>query len=620
MGSTAVDKEFPMFLTLSMACGIKGTNLLKKNQSGHLGFRLNQCHYYKYAGWVILTVYLLFLICLLNSHNMSSQVEETFLRGLHNSSRLIEWIAGFVLSMLVEFALFTIFGFLVTIVIPRGSDRLCWTTFSLPALIVSSILTVIVHLTKLNSSSYLVWTVDLSFPLLGCIFGTWAGTKWLCGWRARLSFMLKVVSLCFLTALGMALIVWLSLEEMPLSFEANSTTSVEKRRLADLIRGKNPGILNKDQTHTVRLTEYDINVLLSWVISLIPADGKAKISLDRDCVSILNSTTVSIGKERPRYLNLNVTGGVYIKDGVLNLRVDRCWIGSQKIPHWLLPFFCTLITSRLNHDPQLRPFLHAVEEIAIMPDCVQFTYRPMDLPSEFRKNFLRSTIPREELISATRAQVDHLLILFAVSPQLDPQPSFNLCLSTTFALARRRSFDYNPVVENQAAILALGMLLGHPRIETLIGPILTDIEKNAAKQAVGRVVLRGRSDLARHFCVSAAIFVLSTEAISDSIGLLKEKLDADVGGSGFSFVDLLADRAGTTFALSATHDEAAARAMQNRLACGFHIENIFPAMDGLPEGVSDAELQSCYGGVGGESYCRLIEEIKQRVAACAAYH
>ena len=68
-----------------------------------------------------------------------------------------------------------------------------------------------------------------------------------------------------------------------------------------------------------------------------------------------------------------------------------------------------------------------------------------------------------------------------------------------------------------------------------------------------------------------------------------------MGGSGFSFADLLADRAGTDFALAATRDE--------------------PTAD-LPEGVPDAQLQSDYGGVGGRRYKQVVDEIERRLAGC----
>ncbi len=111
---------------------------------------------------------------------------------------------------------------------------------------------------------------------------------------------------------------------------------------------------------------------------------------------------------------------------------------------------------------------------------------------------------------------------------------------------------------------------------------------------------------------------MSNESLSDEAGLFKEELDAGEGGSGFSFSDLLADRAGTLFALAATRDEQSARRMQDRLAAGFEIDEIFPPAADLPEGIPDPQLQAEYGGVGGERYKEVIREIERRLADCTA--
>ncbi|MCP4614309.1 MAG: hypothetical protein GY845_36955 [Planctomycetes bacterium] len=253
------------------------------------------------------------------------------------------------------------------------------------------------------------------------------------------------------------------------------------------------------------------------------------------------------------------------------------------------------------------------------PDSIQLTYGPLDLPAGLREIFLRPVITNEKLLASTRAYADSLLLLAIVKQLFDSGPSFDLCLKTVFTLVRDRSTQSDPVMENQAAILALGMLLGHPQIEELLGFIVVDGDDDTAREVLRSVAIRDRSDWVTHFCVSAAITVLSDETVSDATGLLKEEVDASVSGSGFSFSDLLADRAGTTFAITATRDEAAARAMQNRLAPDFRIEEIFPPADGLPEGISYAELQSRYGGVNGEGYRHLSQEIDRRIAACTAY-
>jgi hypothetical protein len=59
--------------------------------------------------------------------------------------------------------------------------------------------------------------------------------------------------------------------------------------------------------------------------------------------------------------------------------------------------------------------------------------------------------------------------------------------------------------------------------------------------------------------------------------------------------------------------------MQRRLARGFVIDDFFPPGSDLPENMPEAEFKARFGGVGGDGYRRVAEEIERRVAACAAY-
>jgi len=416
-----------------------------------------------------------------------------------------------------------------------------------------------------------------------------------------------------------SIILWLIVEEKPLPFDAARVTSAEKRRLVNLIRSKSPRSLKEDQVHTLHLTEHDINVLLSWGLSLGSPNRKAKVSLGRDLVLMSVSIGVAPGGGKTRYLNLEMTGRTEIEREILNLDVDRCRLGSLEIPQWFLNLISPVVTSQIRHDRLLKPFLDATRAIAVEPDSIAVTYGFLHLPPQgFREDLFGPASSGQEVLASTRAQVDHLLAVVSQSP--DKQPVFSECFESTFALAWVRSFNgRDPVIENRAAIFSLGMLLGHPRVEEFLGPIHISQSNHAARRILSRVVLRDRSDWTKHFCVAAAIALLSDEIVSDAASLLKEELDSDIGGSGFSFSDILASRAGTTFALWATHDEAAARAAQDRIVRGFRVDDFFPSAADLPEGITDAELQSQYGGVGGEGYRRIIEEIERRIAACAAY-
>ena len=570
----------------------------------------------RYIGWAVLLAYALFLVWRALRHG-EGPIADTPLWHLQDSHRLVGWMGGLVLAALWEGACFVPVGFTAALVAPggRGGRRRLWS--GALAVMIAGGLAALVYTVEIRGAWSLAAAVGFVLPLLGCLFGAWMGTTWRRGWRARLWFGPKALLLACLIALGAGAILWLSLEERPLPFEAAPVTSAEKRRLVDLVRSRNPRSLKEGQTHTLQLTEHDINVLLSWGLSLGSPERKAAIRLGRDSASLSVSMGVPLGNGKARYWNLQLTGGAAVHQGILSFELDRCRLGSLELPPRLLGGLGPVVISLLSHDRRSKPFLEATRVLTIEPDSIQATYGPLHLPEAFRKDLFGPAVASDEVLASTRAQVDRLLTLIRQSSPAPPD--FGTFFETAFTLARDRSVDRDPVSENQAAIFALGLLLGHPRIEEFLGPILDDSAHQTARRVLARVALRERFDWTRHFCVSAVIVIFSDAVVSDAAGLLKEELDAGRGGSGFSFSDLLADRAGTTFAIKATCDAAAARAMQDRLADGFRVDEFFPPAADLPEGIPDAELQSRYGGVGGESYRRLIEEIERRVAACAAY-
>jgi len=214
------------------------------------------------------------------------------------------------------------------------------------------------------------------------------------------------------------------------------------------------------------------------------------------------------------------------------------------------------------------------------------------------------------------AYVARLLEVLPRSPRGDPR--FAAALDAAFALARERSRGASALEENRAALIALGIVLGHPRISSFIGDPLDEDRTDRIDAVRAAATVRGRNDWVRHFTVSGSLVALSWVAPSNAAGLFKEERDA-ARGSGFSFGDLLADRAGATFADAATRDEAAAVRLQERLAHGVSVEALFPPAADLPEDIPAAELERRYGGVGGPLFRRYAEEIERRVASCGAY-
>ena len=575
---------------------------------------------HKYISWVVLAAYSLFLVYRALSHKAGGDAANIPVWELQDSHQLLIWIGSFVFRGFCEFAYFVPVGIITAMVFSHRRGRLHRLAIIVPALMAGGMLAFIVRAVEIDQSWHWDGVVSLVLPLIGCLFGTWMGTTWLRGRRARLWLLPKITLLALLIALSSGIILWLIVEEKPLPFESARVSSAEKRRLVQLIRSKSPRYLTEGQTNTLRLTEHDINVLLSWGLLLGSQNRKAKVSLERDMVLLSMSIGVAPGGGKTRYLNLEMAGSSEIEREILNLDVEKCRLGSLEIPQWFLNLISPVVTLQLRHDRLLKPFLDAAKAVEIESDSIAVTYGPLHLPPHgFREELFGPAGWGEELLASTRAQAEHLLAVISQSP--DKQPSFNECVENAFALARIRSIDgRDPVIENRAAIFSLGMLLGHPRVEDFLGPVQISHSNHAARRTLSRVVIRGRSDWTKHFCVTAAIALLSDEIVSDAASLLKEELDSDIGGSGFSFSDILASRAGTTFALWATRNEDAARAIQDRIVRGFQIDEFFPPAADLPEGITDAELQTQYGGVGGEGYRRIIEEIERRIATCSGYN
>jgi uncharacterized protein YfiM (DUF2279 family) len=205
-----------------------------------------------------------------------------------------------------------------------------------------------------------------------------------------------------------------------------------------------------------------------------------------------------------------------------------------------------------------------------------------------------STGISDDLYEAARATGLYLLENAEDVPMGDD--GFVWLLQAAFTFAEDNSHRTDAVQPNQAVILALGVILGEEQVAKVAKRQVALGRREEIAALRERITLRGRNDLARHFWVSAALAVLSDESRSMTIGITKELMDATPGGSGFSFVDLTADRAGSLFADAATRNVQSARAMQLRIRNGVRIADFCPDLQNLPEGIYRDEFQAEYGG------------------------
>ena len=217
------------------------------------------------------------------------------------------------------------------------------------------------------------------------------------------------------------------------------------------------------------------------------------------------------------------------------------------------------------------------------------------------------------------ATEESLRRIIAAGPGLPSgEARFGALLQAAFSGSETNRAGLSTIEQNRAAILAFGIAVGHPKIARYIG-LKTDsaLVQNATAVTQG-AILDGRLDWPRHFAVSAALAVLGHPIVSDAGGLMKEQLDTLARGTGFSFGDLAADRAGVRFALAATRSDSAAGAMQARLHSAFAQKDFFPLDIPFPENLSTEEFRHDFGSVGSERYQSTVRQIDAALERCSA--
>ncbi|WP_421868798.1 hypothetical protein [Motiliproteus sp.] len=195
--------------------------------------------------------------------------------------------------------------------------------------------------------------------------------------------------------------------------------------------------------------------------------------------------------------------------------------------------------------------------------------------------------------------------------------SLNYFLAPLMRNVQQQAPEGEQHLHARSAILALSLYLGSYRFEQLTGPVLSEQQRQHPPHY--RTLLRGRIDLRQHFVYSAAIQVLADAGSSYAIGEFKELLDSVAGGSGFSFADLAADRAGTLFAMRASRNSQQAAELLARFDKPLKESDLMIPINRLPEGLSEDQFRQRYGDINSEAYRRLTDQIDQRLLALRLY-
>jgi hypothetical protein len=184
-------------------------------------------------------------------------------------------------------------------------------------------------------------------------------------------------------------------------------------------------------------------------------------------------------------------------------------------------------------------------------------------------------------------------------------PKFRLSLADLlqpiFELALQRSTAKNAIEENRSAIFALN-------------DYVNSIEDSQLKP-----FLYKRADLAQHFTGAAALTASMNSRVANALGEVKELSDAQMGGSGFSFIDLAADKAGSRFGELAVLSPESALRIQTLTAEIHDYRDFMPDPRDLPEHMSERIFKKLFESTQSPTYLRLANLIDKRIAAIPLY-
>ncbi len=159
--------------------------------------------------------------------------------------------------------------------------------------------------------------------------------------------------------------------------------------------------------------------------------------------------------------------------------------------------------------------------------------------------------------------------------------------------------------EAKTAFVALAMLTVSPDVGMLAGDIKSAIQ--SCRIPAIDVTLLGRQDLAKHWVLSAALAAALGEDMSEAMGTWKEVADSGAGGTGFSFVDLAADRSGIAFARGLEGDQEETTIQKLRMA---NESDLLPqeALK-LGEGMTEAQFQTLYQNIDSPDYQAMVVKV-----------
>lgn len=416
-------------------------------------------------------------------------------------------------------------------------------------------------------------------------------------WLARLLVLVVIVLPLLLAAL-----LWLALDNTPLVASKVAFTPAHIERAQRLLARNDPRRMKPGVLRTIVISEQDLDLAANYLASR-HARGSTRIVLQNGAATV-RATFELPANPLGRYVNLDAAF-----TETRNLpQVEQMRIGRVPVPAFLCNWLVRFGLRRMQASEHYSAAADVVKQVSASDGMLKVSFEWNDALGAQLKAAL---VPADEQ-ARWQAYQALLVELTSRSGRASDVPLEEL-LVPMLQLAAQRTVSSRATAENRAVLIVLAFYVNGKGLAALVP---------AAREwpvPVPRVVtLAGRTDFPQHFTISAALAATAGSPLSDAVGLYKE-LDDARGGSGFSFIDIAADRAGTRFGVVAAASDIGAARLHREIARGLHASDLLPEVQDLPEFLSEPEFRRRYGGIGQPAYQKMIADIEQRIAALPLY-
>lgn len=414
---------------------------------------------------------------------------------------------------------------------------------------------------------------------------------------------LGVMAACLLSACAL---LGLILQTEPLIEQRPESAQHYLARTRTLIRDSVQAAPGEAGRKRLALTAEDLAAVTNFAFLRKRLAGRAECAIQGRSLTLAASLKLPF-KAFKLFLNLRLV----LDDAEPQARIRQLVLGRLDVSAPVVGWLARMVLRHSPLDRYRRAAERLIEDVRVRDDG----------RLALTVNWSRDSLAQAEGLITDLADKERLLAYQARLAEVIGQSGskrfirLGLITQPLFALAKSRSdsAEGDPVAENRALLVVLSAYVNGKSLAAAL-----PAAPPPADPAGRDVLLNRRVDTAQHFTVSASLAMAGHNAFVDMVGLAKEMNDTH-NGTGFSFADLAADRAGALFGMTAIRSEEKARKLQDLLSRSSDEALFMPSLKDLPENLGQAAFAERYGDIESPEFQALKAQIEERLMACPAY-